>query len=253
MVGAAGVAGILVLSTLLFWIWAMTGRVSGTEVSPDGFQTRHFIYFKPILARQGFWRSNWVDNDFSSQLNALSVCPIRAPQTWHLAEDNVTSIRSRDRHGEILTNLLQEGDLTERFWIKWSRNHLSQARRFWPLVQSLAFDRQYLIMPLVFRAAKENQALSPADFEVELRKVIHKDLTLAKEEFQRLGEDEKAKQMDSLLQKYDPIGGPIAPPAQLSPEPVGGEPVVDPQDDANALPSGERPDATDASDGPEDE
>lgn len=208
-----------VFVSVAFWIWAMTGYVNGVEFSPDGFQLRRFSFTKPVLSTTGFWKAEFIESDFSSELAALGVCPIRAPQTWHLAQDNRTSLRSIDRQADVLTNMLEartaEGDW---FWIQWSKQHPQPATRLWPLLQSLAFDQLYLVTPLVLRGALEHQQLDPQEFEANLRQVVCDELELMKEEYTHQKQSDKVQRMDTLLQKYLNSSGPLPQPVNLNPK-----------------------------------
>lgn len=202
-----------------FWIWAMTGQVQGVEFSPDGFQLRRFSYTKPILSQTGFWKSENIETDLSSQLAALGVCPIRAPKTWHLAQDNKTSLRSIDRQADVLTEMLEarnpEGDW---FWVQWSKKHPQPASKLWPLLQSLAFDRLYLVTPLVLRGALEHQKLNSGEFEAQLRQVVCEELELMKEEYDHQNQNEEVERIDTLLQKYLTSSGALPEPVDLNPK-----------------------------------
>lgn len=221
LVSFVGVVGVSILGFILFWVWAVSGRVQGIEFSPDGFQQRHFSYNKPILSQVGFWYSSWPENRFAHELFQLKVCPIRQAKTWHLASDNVTSIRSVDRHAEMLTNLLstRKND-TDLYWIEWSKDHLPQAKKFWPLIQRLSFDKQYVVIPLVFRKAQELEGLPADQFDTELRKVIAEELALMIEEYQQQGDTKQVQNLENLRQSYLASTGPLAPPQELNDKPM---------------------------------
>lgn len=139
--------------------WAGSG-VSGREFAPTHFQIRSFdLREVPWLGWQvGGVKRTVVINSTSQYLIAnkwLNV-PKTVPQRWDLVQINhdLGSIDTADP--SILTAYLEGHGSHGIDWEQWSKDHPQAAAVLWPLVQQMAIDHLYLLLPQVFDLARQH-------------------------------------------------------------------------------------------------
>lgn len=201
--GIISLLTLAVISYVVFWLWMFTGCYYGSEISPDDFSIRDFVYYQPFPTQEGFWRSRTMDRDFSAALASQNMISTRPATVWHLVQDNATPLRSRDVQAEILTKyLLSRDDDGDLFWIAWNSKYGLQAKRLWPLIQHLSFDQLYPLTPVVFEEALLHQSASPAEFQQALQGVVIAELNLMLEEAKDANNTARQQLIEGYLEKY---------------------------------------------------
>lgn len=142
-----------ILIYLLFW-----GNTTGEEFSPTDFSRRRFSYNKmPIfgIILQGVTTSD-VTPVFAQALKSDGLIGQNTSQNprWHLVSDNVSDASSSDFDAKFLTRYLDLTDENgESIWFAWNELHPDLAKKFWPVISSLAEEYLYLdVGDLMLRA-----------------------------------------------------------------------------------------------------
>ena len=125
--------------------------LSGHEFSPTHFQTRRFE-LKAFFGVQLRKISHTDLTDATSQYlvaQKLVTVPKEKPKRWDLVHISRSSSTGGVADSSILIRYLESG-----VWEQWSVDHPKAAAVLWPLVQRMAIDDLYLLLPGVFEIAE---------------------------------------------------------------------------------------------------
>ena len=151
LLGGLGLLLVVAVCTATF------GRVEGEEFSPHSFQRRRFRYVEiPLLGiqvtpidRQG------TTNDLERYLRLLpSVVQSPVSKRWDLVRVKRVGQDWEEDDGLILCMYLDALDAEGQLhWYTWSQQHPKLAAELWPVVQQLAQNQMYVLVPVAFRLA----------------------------------------------------------------------------------------------------
>lgn len=135
-------------------ILSFSSTISGTEFSPNTFQTRSFTYSRIPGTRIRIAPTKLGTTTAAISIDILKHLPTsnRTPE-WHVTK---ISSSSGEVHGaDILVNAL--GQRTADgidMWGTWSLAHPNAASVFWPMVQQVAFQQLYECIPELLQVAE---------------------------------------------------------------------------------------------------
>lgn len=148
-----------ILATLLVGIVVfIKGSVSGTEFSPNHFQTRDFSFYEiPILSVQitPVSRKNTTGKTASHlRTSSLITAPRgKQPDDWQLVSIS-RGPSSTPAHAALLTQALELQNENGFFWIEWNKANPNRAAVLWPVIQRLARRELYVLIPELMELAR---------------------------------------------------------------------------------------------------
>ncbi|MEE3369283.1 MAG: hypothetical protein VX346_08060 [Planctomycetota bacterium] len=151
LLGGLGLLLVVAVCTVTF------GRVEGEEFSPQTFQRRRFRYVEiPLLGIQvtPIDRQD-TTNDLERYLRLLpSVVRSPVSKRWDLVRVKRVGQDWEEGDGLILCMYLDALDANGQLhWHTWSQQHPKLATELWPVVQQLAQNQMYVLVPVAFRLA----------------------------------------------------------------------------------------------------
>jgi hypothetical protein len=145
---------------LLVFIATVTfGGVHGTEFCPQTFERRSYSYYELPILRIQVTGERHEDLTGATELCLTShkyITPAASgKQDWHvLVGSRGTRLRRPGDAGLLIEYLdAKESDDYHR-WARWSEEHDALAKVFWPAVQQLAMNEQYVYLPDLFDLTK---------------------------------------------------------------------------------------------------
>lgn len=155
-----------------------SSEVNGFEFSPSHFQLRRFQFRRlPLLNLQISGRTYTNETSATSLFlvaKGLVKSPSKPPDRWDLVDINRAGKRSSQADASMLTTYLAGDGGSGVDWEEWSQKNMPAAKVLWPLVQNLATQQLYLLLPRVFELA-ENQS-DPKQLDQELTGYITGEL-----------------------------------------------------------------------------
>lgn len=135
-------------------VFSFSSRISGTEFSPNSFQTRSFSYSRIPGTRTRLAPTNITPNTAVTSIDVLKHLPtLTRPQEWHVTK--VSGAPDETQGADVLVNALKQRNADGNdMWGSWSVLHPSEAAIFWPLVQQVAFQRLYECIPELLQLAE---------------------------------------------------------------------------------------------------
>ena len=148
------------LPFLLTWI-ATSSRVSGSEFSPDTFQTRTFQYFRVPGIRLQLYSTRYSQPQATpgASFDILKHLQNKSSQSprWDLVEAQQGATTEKYPAALLVGALEIRNSTYTPLWEHWSAAHPAKAAILWPLVQQLALDGQYLLIPQLLSNALESE------------------------------------------------------------------------------------------------
>ncbi len=153
------IVGAFALTCIVSMILYSNSFRSGTEFSPDTFQTREFNY-------QKFPFSNWVISGVEYERYKGGCGPklitdnwikARPEKHWDLVNDSsVNPNKSADCDARYLVDYLQQYQYSDvgntnqtNRWLRYCDDHPKCAAVFWPIIADMARQGMYLAIPAV--------------------------------------------------------------------------------------------------------
>jgi hypothetical protein len=163
-------------ATLLVYMATVTfGAVHGIEFCPQTFERRSYSFYElPILGIQitGNRREDLTAAAETFLTSQKYIAPPAAgQQDWHIVVGSRGPRLQRRGDAHILIQYLDAKDGKDYHrWVKWSEDHPSLAKIFWPAVQRLAAHELYVFIPDLFDLAKA------IDDPVKLQQELDRDV-----------------------------------------------------------------------------
>lgn len=168
---------LLTLLVIAAGVW-IGGRVEGSEFSPSDFSVREFQFYEvPILHTQitPIKRTKRT-LDLPRYLAAQSLIdPAKKdPPIWHLASIGRAGTALENADAALLVDQFELAVNGQEFWRTWSEDHPAAAGVLWSVIQDLAYEELYVLVPDVFDVAL-NQS-EPNLLREALKKRLKKEI-----------------------------------------------------------------------------
>ena len=175
-------------------VLSFSSSISGTEFSPNTFQTRSFAY-----ARIPGTRIRVAPTSLGASIATVSIDVLKhLPNSNRTQEWHVTSImgESNVTHGAsvLVEALKQRTSDGQDVWGAWSIRHPKSASFFWPLVQQVAFQQLYECIPELLQVAEAED--DPVSLEREALAVV---VQTVKERIKRSTEEAQTTELLAWL------------------------------------------------------
>jgi len=173
-----------------FGVFSFTSRISGTEFTPNTFQTRSFSYSRIPGTRTRLSPTSLGPPTAVASIDVLKHLPtLNRTQQWQVA--SVVGAPGETHGANVLANALnQRSPDGNDVWGAWSVRHPTVAAVFWPLVQQVAFQQLYECIPELLQIAE--LADDPVSLERESLSVIVRATT---ERIKRSNEDAQSTEL----------------------------------------------------------
>jgi hypothetical protein len=200
-------AVVLLLVTFVF------GAVEGKEFNPQTFERRRFGFHEiPLLRLQvtPLWRVEANGEVEQLVIAQPYVKPDpKAAETWHLISLTRRNYKQPPTDVEILARYLDAWDEDgDTYWAEWSIQHPEMAALFWREVARLARLEQYVLLPKLFKLARNAEELKT--FQTDLKQLQTRQLQEAADRMQQRTakvEDEKLK--EDLKQRAEALAAAV--------------------------------------------
>ncbi len=153
----AGVLSFIGLSVMVYFFTLVFGSVQGQEFAPDTFARRDFSYYQlPLMQVQV---SVVRRKDLGCELCRYMIdkgfiSPASSASRWDLVATGRRGRLTQDGDALILCRYLDAVDAEGRpYWLGWTQDHPEMAKVLWPTIAQAARDRQYVLIPQLFRLA----------------------------------------------------------------------------------------------------
>ena len=196
----------VVLSLLVLFVIRTQGYVKGTEFAPTHFQTREFSFYEiPFLHLQitPIWRKG-TSYPSITYVRQSSLIPIAkgAPtdDQWHLVQISRGLSGTTPADAELLISRFQFYG-SSGYWKQWSIDHPKKAAILWPVVQRLAKRELYVLTPLVFEIAQEENDV--AKFALQIDRLLQREYLSIVRDMREAGRDKLAEALlDEAVSEY---------------------------------------------------
>jgi hypothetical protein len=177
-------------------VFSFTSRISGTEFSPNTFQTRSFSYSRIPGTSTRLTPTNISQSASAASIDILKHLPIlNRAQEWHVM--SVAGVSGEFQGANVLaTALKQRAPDGNDVWGAWSVRHPTAAAVFWPLIQQVAFQQLYECIPELLQIAE--LADDPVSLERDSLSVI---LRATKERIKRSTEEAQSTELLDWLSR----------------------------------------------------
>jgi hypothetical protein len=147
------VAGVAIL--LLFFLFSVSfSSITGTEFSPNNFQSRSFSYTRFPGTKMRLTSTKLGPSGSAISGDVLRyVRKLQGEPQWHV--ESVSGLETQSYPAAILIQCLSQRDSNgDDFWGAWSANNANAAGVFWPLVQQAAVAELYFLVPDLLNTAE---------------------------------------------------------------------------------------------------
>lgn len=186
-------------------IFTFASAISGTEFSPNTFQTRTFTY-----SRVPWTRIRIAPTKLGAITNIASIDVLKhlstssRAQEWHVVR--ISGAPGESHGAEILVDALGQRTVDGmNMWGTWSTTYPNAATVFWPLVQQVSFQQLYECIPELMEVAETVN--DPVMLEKEALAVITRTVS---ERIQRSTEEAQTTELlvwMSRIPVVDPNNG----------------------------------------------
>ncbi|MEM6690412.1 MAG: hypothetical protein AAF664_13350 [Planctomycetota bacterium] len=210
---------ILTLLVIVGGVW-LGGRVHGSEFSPSDFSIREFHFYEvPLLHTQITPIKRTTRTlGFPRYLVAQSLIDSSKsdPPVWHLASIGRGGTAPEDADAGLLVdqfNLTIDG---KEFWRTWSDDHPKIAAVLWPVIQDLAYEELYVLVPDVLEEALKQTP--PPMFRDALKERVKLEINRLVEYLKLSDNDTLADALENKLNSewFKELGQPVKQEAEVS-------------------------------------
>lgn len=151
---------LLVVAPLTCFVVIFTGSVSGTEFSPDTFERRFYTYVEipffhiqisPIIRERlpSALLKHLKNNNYITEAEILNP-------RWDIIYESRLKPNSPRCDARLLWQYLDRQNAgAEQSWLRWSKENPKLAKVFWPAIAKVARMKHYLLVPELFRLARQ--------------------------------------------------------------------------------------------------
>jgi len=172
------VIGTVLLAMISYFILSALGERSGVEFSPDDFTMRRFDYCRfPVInwTKRGIEYRDVPTESFQVLIDDDWIrASGRTPKRWDLVSASGSTYKiSPDCDARFLTEYLTftNGD-GENYIMKWTEDHPTPAKVFWPLIAEMARGSVYLPIPELMEFVLDYEVDNDAEFIADLEQKV---------------------------------------------------------------------------------